>query len=328
MSREKWLWGLCGVLAALSAALAVLLAVSGPSGGEAAPPPPAEGVQPDGQGSGTSGAGDGSEKRKIAQAGSVTLYEDEFLEKLRNAFGAEFVRHWLKETVVRLEAQSLGISVTRGDIDDELNRMQIGYESEAEFYRVMREQLGMSEQALRDDALYRLMLEGVATARIQVTEADVEAYIEDNPEEFAPMHDIRYALIVVDSKERANLVLQQLGEGVAFDLLAKDVSLDETTAAAGGDSGWVSADDPFIPLEAAEALGEMSVGDVSPPLRLDDDRWMIVTLLGRRTIDPLDDSNVREELKRELALAQAPSLFDVEAMLLEKYNAVDFLDGD
>ncbi|WP_309122858.1 peptidyl-prolyl cis-trans isomerase [Paenibacillus sp.] len=326
MSREKWLWGLCGALAALSAALAVLLAVPGPSGGDAAPPPPAD--RPDGQGSGTAEEGDGTGKRKIAQAGSVTLYEDEFLEELRDAFGAEFVRHWLKETVVRLEAQSLGINVTRADIDEELNRMQIGYESEAEFYRVMREQLGMSEQALRDDALYRLMLEGVATARIQVTEADVEAYIEEHPEEFAPMHDIRYAQIVVDSKERANLVLQQLGKGVAFDLLAKDVSLDETTAAAGGDSGWVSADDPFIPSEAAEALGAMSVGDVSPPLSLEDGRWMIVTLLGRRTIDPLDDSNVREELKRELALAQAPSLFDVEAMLLEKYNAVDFLDGD
>ncbi len=328
MSREKWLWGLCGALTALSAALALLLANAHRDSGEAVPPSAVERPSQDDP-SGENGTGSESEEesRKIAQAGGVTLREDEFLQELRESFGAEYVRRWLKETVVRLEAQALGINVTRADIDEELNRMQVGYESEQQFYRVMEEQLGLSEQALRDDALYRLMLEGVATAGVQVTEADVEAYIEAHPDEFALLRDIRYAQIAVDSKERANLVLKQLGEGVAFDLLAKDISLDETTASAGGDSGWVAEDDPFIPDVVAEALAGMEVGDVSPPLP-SDDRWLIVTLLGRRTIDPLDDSNVKEELRRELALAQAPSLFDVEAMLLKKYNAVDFLDGD
>ena len=329
MSREKWLWGLCGALAALSAALAVLLAMSATSAGDSESPaagerwnegsPAGEGTKP----------GEGSANgRKIAQAGQVALLEDEFMQNLRETFGAEYVRQWLKETVVRLEAQSLGVNVTRADIDEELNRMQVGYDSEQEFYRVMEEQLGMTEEALRADALYRLMLEGVATARVEVTEADVEAYIEANPEEFALMRDIRYAQIVVDSEERANLVLKQLSEGVAFDLLAKDVSLDESTANAGGDSGWVAEDDPFIPPVVSEALAGMEVGDISPPLLEGDGRWLVVTLLGRRTIDPLDDSSVKEELRRELALAQAPSLFDVEARLLEKYNAVDFLNGD
>ena len=329
MSREKWLWGLCGGLAALSVVLAVLLAISSTSAGDSVAPPVEE--RPEG---GTAGGapdpdeGQGAGGRTIARAGQISLYEDEFIHDLRETFGPEYVRRWLKETVVRLEAQSLGVNVTRADIDDELNRMQVGYDSEQEFYRVMEEQLGMSEEALRADALYRLMLEGVATARVEVTEADVEAYIEAHPDEFALMRDIRYAQIVVDSEERANLVLKQLSEGVAFDLLAKDVSLDESTSEAGGDSGWVAEDDPFIPPVVAEALAEMEVGDVSPPLSAGDGRWLVATLLGRRTIDPLDDSSVKEDLRRELALAQAPSLFDVEAKLLEKYNAVDFLDGD
>jgi len=323
MSRERWLWGLCGGLAALSAALAVLLAVS--PGSDRPAEAPGEDRQ---EGEAGADPGTAAEPRKVAQAGPNTLTEDEFVRELRETFGAEYVRQWLKQTVVRLEAQALGVNVTRADIDEELNRMQIGYESEAEFFRVMEEQLGMSEQALREDALYRLMLEGVATAQVKVTEADVEAYIESHPDEFAPMRDVRYAQIVVDSEARAELVLRQLSEGVAFDVLAKDVSLDETTAPAGGDSGWVSADDPFIPSGAAEALADMQVGDISAPIETEDGRWMIVTLLGRRTIDPLDDSSVREDLRRELALAQAPSLFDVEAMLLEKYNAVDFLEAD
>ena len=322
MSREKLLWGLCGALAAAVVALAVMAAGGQSPGDDASEPGGTAGEG--GGGSGTPAA----QSRIVAEAGSVALLEEEFLAGLKEAFGREYVQQWLKRTVVRLEAQALGIDVSRAEIDEELRRMQVGYESEAEFYRVMREQLDLSEQALRDDALYRLMLEKIATAGVTITDADVEAYIEANPEEFAPTHDVRYAQIVVESEERAAAVLEQLREGVEFSLLAQDLSVDEATAANGGDSGWVSENDPFIPEEVAEALAGMQVGDISPPLSTAEGHRRIVTLLGRRTIDPLDDSNVREDLRRELALAQAPSLFDVESSLLEKYNAVDFLSTD
>ncbi len=329
MSREKLLWGISGGLAMLAAVLAVLLAYSYASppaaGGETPPdePPPTAGTPAPGTRDGTD-----APTSPVAQAGGVALNEEAFASGLRETFGDEYVQQWLRRTVVQLEAQALGIDISRGEIDEELNRMQVGYQSESEFYRVMREQLGMTPQELRDDALYRLMLEAIATYRITVTDADVEAYIEENADLFAPEREIRYAQIVVDTREQAGRVLEELGNGVEFGLLAKDVSLDEATAAAGGDSGWVSADDPFILEELLERLSTMAVGDVSEPLRLSDGRWAVVTLLGRRTIDPLDDSSVREELRRELALSKAPSLFDVEAALLKKYNAVDFLDAD
>jgi len=330
MTREKLLWGLSGTLAVIAAVLAVLLMLqlspAGKPGDEtpnAGEPPGA--AEPDAE----AGAGglDG-EGRVVAQAGGVELGEAEFIDGLKRAYGDEFVRQWLLHTVVRLEAQEIGIAVDRTDIDAELERMQVGYDSEAEFFRVMKEQLGMTEQDLRDDALHRLLLEGIATRGVEVTEADVEAYIQENPEQFAPRRDVRYAQIVSETSEQAWKVLEELRAGADFAMLARDVSLDEATAEAGGDSGWVPADDPFIPEEIASALAAMETGDVSEPIALSDGHWAIVTLLGRRTIDPLDDSRVREELKRELALAQAPSLFDVETALLEKYNAVDFLPDD
>lgn len=319
MSREKLLWVLSGGLAVLALVLAVLLIQTRFA------PPQAGSEQTVGE---EAGEQEHPESRPIAQAGDTVLTEDEYVAGLEDMFGDEYVRQWLAQTVVRLEAQALGIDISRAEIDEELRRMQIGYESEAEFYRVMREQLGMSEQELRNDALHRLMLEAIATYRVPVTEADVEQYIEEHPEEFAPQQDIRYAQIVTEQKEQANKVLEQLGQGVAFDLLARDVSLDDATAGNGGDSGWVPADDPFIPEALAKAISAMEVGDVSVPLALEDGRWAVVTLLGRRTIDPLDDSKVKEELRRELALSRAPSLFDVEEALLDKYNAVDFLDGN
>jgi len=328
MSKEKLLWTVCIGLAVLSAVLGVLLfqAVAGGSKGNsnADPTPPSSSISQPGPGTAN---GEEEPKRPVAQAGDIALEEDAFLEGLKEMYGAEYVNHWLKRTVVQLEAQALGISISRSDIDDELERMQIGYDSPEEYFRVMREQLGLTEETLRNDALYRLMLEGIATYHIEVTDADVERYIEENPEEFAPVHEIRYAQIATATEEQSMRVLEQLENGVDFGLLAKDVSIDSATSADGGDSGWVAADDPFIAEEIALALEQMNVGDVEGPLKLSD-HWVIVTLLGRRTIDPLDDSSVKETLRREIALSQAPSLFEVEAYLLKKYNAVDFLGQD
>lgn len=328
MSKEKLLWGVSGGLAVVAVVLAVLLAssyASAPARSADDPPNRTPGEEDPAGSPGHESNGSGA---PVAMAGGVTLSEEAFSAGLRETFGDEYVQQWLRRTVVQLEAQALGIDISRGDIDAELKRMQVGYDSEAAFYRVMREQLGMSRQELRDDALHRLMLEAIATYRVKVTDADVEAYIEENEELFAPEREIRYAQIVVDTSEQAGKVLQELGSGVDFMLLAKDVSVDDATASNGGDSGWVSADDPFIPEAFVGRLLDMAVGDVSEPLPLEDGRLAIVTLLGRRTIDPLNDSSVRQELRRELALSRAPSLFDVEAALLKKYNAVDFLGDD
>jgi foldase protein PrsA len=323
MSKEKLLLGVSGGLAVLAAALGIMLATSAqPSPTATNPPPDAEIRQ------GTPDPSSGEGERTIARAGDRLLEESGFIAGLQKEFGDEYVRRWLERTVVHLEAQALGIDVDRNDIDEELERMQIGYESEAQFYRVMKEQLGMTEPQLREDALQRLLLEGIATYNVDVTEADVEQYIQEHPEEFALQKEVRYAQVVTAGAEEARRVLQMVGEGVDFALLAKDLSLDELTAPNGGDSGWIGLKDPFLLPAIAEQLAAMAVGDISEPLQISDNRWVVLMFLGRRTIDPLDDSNVRKQLKKELALAAAPSLFDVVEKLLKKYNAVDFIEDD
>jgi foldase protein PrsA len=119
-----------------------------------------------------------------------------------------------------------------------------------------------------------------------------------------------------------------LREGVDFALLAQDVSVDTSTASSGGDVGWVREDDPFIVPEATAALQKLKLGEISLPILMADDRWVIVMLTGKRVVNPMDDSRLREMLRKELALSQAPSLFDVVEGLLARYDAVDFVGND
>jgi foldase protein PrsA len=307
MSKDKLLWGVIAVLAVISAILAWLLfsAQQLPSTNEP-----------------------NNEQRVVAQAGNVVLMEDEFLEGLRATYEDEYIQQWLERVVVRLEAQKLAIIVSQAEIEDELQRMQVGYDSEAEFYKVMQEQLGLSNQDVRDDIVHRLALEEIAIFDIEVSESDIERYIADNPEEFAPRLEVRYSQIISASEADSEQVLEQLREGVDFALLAQDVSVDTSTASSGGDVGWVREDDPFIVPEATAALQKLKLGEISLPILMADDRWVIVMLTGKRVVNPMDDSRLREMLRKELALSQAPSLFDVVEGLLARYDAVDFVGND
>ncbi|MDT2235530.1 hypothetical protein P7H25_17615 [Paenibacillus larvae] len=49
----------------------------------------------------------------------------------------------------------------------------------------MKEQLGMSRQEVKDDVYYKLLLEKVATKDIQVSDSEIQDYIQAHPEEYA-----------------------------------------------------------------------------------------------------------------------------------------------
>ncbi len=265
---------------------------------------------------------------KVAQVGDVILRESDLIQGMRDAFSDEYILHWMERTVVQLEAQKLGIQISRAQIEQELREMQSGYDSEQEFYRVMKQQLGYTPQEVRDDILHQLLLEEIAIQDIEVSEADTEQYIAENPDQFIGKTEIRYSLIKVDSMEKGEQVLEQLANGMDFGQLAKEVSIDEGTAQQGGDSGWIDQQDPYINPVVKEILEKMRVGDISRLIPIEEGQWIILMLMGRRVLNPLDDATIRNQLMRDIALSRGASLFDVVQDLFEKYEAIDFLHQD
>ncbi|MNR53111.1 hypothetical protein D3C85_1730660 [compost metagenome] len=56
-----------------------------------------------------------------------------------------------------------------------------GYEDEEHFYAAMKQQLALTPEAIEEDIQYRLLLEKIAIRSIDVTDSEIEAYIEGNP---------------------------------------------------------------------------------------------------------------------------------------------------
>jgi foldase protein PrsA len=321
-TKEKWLWGGMITFATVALLLSLLLFSRFPGMYIVAT------TSTDDSSSSQQLVTNNEDDPKVAQAGDLILRESEFIEGMKAAFSDEYILLWMERTVVQLEAQKLGIQVSRTQIEQELREMQSGYDSEQEFYRVMKEQLGFTPQEVRDDILHQLLLEEIAIHDMEVSEADVDRYIAENPDQFISKEEIRYSLIMVNSMEQGEQVLEQLANGVDFGQLAKDMSIDEGTAELGGDSGWMDQHDPFIVPVVKEVLGNMQVGDISRLILVDEGQWVVLMLMGRRVLNPLDDAAIRNQLKREIALSKGTSLFGVVQDLFNQYDAIDFLHQD
>ena len=101
-----------------------------------------------------------------------------------------------------------------------------------------------------------------------------------------------------DAKKRLTAIRQQVAKPHAdFAAVARHETDDKTSAAAGGDLGWLSEDRLRPPVR--DAVAAMQVGAVSEPLRTEDG-WHLVNLLGSKPAEPAPLAEVRPRIVQAL----------------------------
>lgn len=268
--------------------------------------------------------GENKDTRVVAKIGNREITMEELQAALTHHYGTEQLGQILDREVIGLEGQQSGTTVDRAEIDRELRRMQQGYESEQQFYDSMQSQLGMSQQEIQEDVSNKLLLEKLATANIHITDPQVDTYIKTHADEFKQETEYNIQLIVVSTKEQATKVLAELAKGESFATLARDRSIDDATNNSGGDLGWVEGDDPFVAAPILESAKKMKVGELSKPIQVAQG-FAVVSLKNRRDKINPDQAFIRENVRRELALQEAPPLKDFVAQLRGKWK-VSILD--
>jgi len=256
----------------------------------------------------------------IATIGEASISRQQLLDRLLSTYGTQMLRSMMLIEAVNEEAHSLRIDVTDEELEQELRIMRQGYEDEEQFYRSIKEQLGMSREEVREDAHYRLLLEKLSIRNVIVTESEIDLYLKEHQEALQPLKRYQLAKIVVGTKEQAEDLLSQLTGGADFAALARTYSLDEFTADEGGEIGWVEDQDPFESRTILQAAASLQVGEVTGPLQTDEG-YVIVRLDGRSESQKKSESEIRMEIKRQLALGKADSMRDLEQALLIKYHA-------
>ncbi|TDF91570.1 peptidyl-prolyl cis-trans isomerase [Paenibacillus piri] len=257
--------------------------------------------------------------RIVATIGEKTITSMDLEQQLLQRHGRELLNQMVDHEVIRMEGKALGINVDEGEVQKELKRMQQGYDSEDQFYESMKDQLGLTKDALRADVFDKLLLEKLAIQHIAISNEQVDAYIKSHPEEFKTSRQLRLQQIVVGNKEQANKVAADLAKGIDFAQVAKERSLDDTTRNNGGDLGWVDEDDPFVAAPLLKAASQLKPGEVSKPIELNNQLY-VIRLKDRKEDPQVAKDQIIEAVRKEMALREAPPLKEVIKAIREKWD--------
>ncbi len=131
---------------------------------------------------------------------------------------------------------------------------------------------------LENELLLDRLVGTVIYPRVRVTEEEIKAFYEANPKSFTEPEAARLAVILLESGQDAEAVLQEVRGGSDFSILARRLSKDPITAQVGGELGWVPKGSLDPALEAVAfslKVGETGVAKnekASYVLRLEDHR--------------------------------------------------------
>lgn len=267
-----------------------------------------------------------NEASDIASAAGQPITDQQWIDELKRKYGEEVLIGMINHMVVDMEAKSLGVTVSDHEVDQELARTIAGYGSEQQYYAQMQSELGLSREEVFAETAYRLNLQAIATVGITISEADIDAYLEQNNERFIPKKEMRLSMIKVTSYEEAQQVMDRLEQGDDFAALARELSIDKESQMRGGSLGKVEEDNPFWPEELLETAASLDAGDIAGPIGIKDG-FAIIRLESIHSPQMPDENDIRALVRQELALEQAPPLQQVESDLREKYDASINIDN-
>lgn len=160
-----------------------------------------------------------------------------------------------------------------------------------------------------DQMLAQTLLQEQASAHTPSEEALKKAYDEKYA---SSRQEYKAAHILVKTEEEAKQVIEQLGKGTDFAVVAKEKSIDPTSNK-GGDLGWFDASQMVKPF--SDAVAAMKKGDVSTQPVKSQFGWHVIRLDETRTATPPEFNSVKSQLQSEL---QRKALMDYVEQLRNK----------
>ncbi len=138
---------------------------------------------------------------------------------------------------------------------------------------------------LRGNMLAQKMTEKIYGSLGDIPDSTVERIYKENPEKYYRPDQMRAAGIAVKTQQEAEDLLKRARSGENFYRLAKQYSIDKTTAEQNGDLGFFTVERNTPIYQAGE---KMKKGDMGGPVQMDNNWWVfMVTDRMPRSLKPL-----------------------------------------
>lgn len=252
-----------------------------------------------------------SNSEEVASVKGKSITREAWMASMEEEIGRETLLELVNEKVMEAAAKKYEIDVTDKEIDFELalmrtvdNQAYIGANAEKE------------KQKIRST----IILEKVLTKDVVIDDKEVKANFNDNKLLYDIATTYRTAIIVLPSKEKAEQALEELSGGSSFDVLARERSVDISSANLGGDIGYVNEKTENVDKAIALAASSMKKETTSDIITLNNGGFAILHISDVVKGQKFKFKDAKDYIKRELALEQLPESVSTEAFW-EEFDA-------
>jgi len=224
-----------------------------------------------------------TEQQVLGAISELARQEDFTIEQSKQRNSLLFnraVESLVTVSLMRSRMREMNIAVDDADVDAQLNQTSQRFPSPEAFQKALADQ-GLTETGLRNNIIENIRMQKVVDEASKnaavITEADIEKFYNDNPNQFALPERARMAHILFkippDSTAAQKEEIRKRLEGIRVEIEAEIItfsdaaakySQDENTSSKGGDMGFVTRTN--IPKPFVDMLFNTKPGTVSPAL--------------------------------------------------------------
>lgn len=247
----------------------------------------------------------------VATIGEEKITRQDWMAAMESRYGKETLQTLVNEAVMEKAAKEYNIKVSDEEIDLEIALLRSAQDTTDTTIQEL------TEEQLRQRIRAQLILEKVLTKDVVTDKIDIANYYEDNQSLYNIPTTYRTRIIIVENEDEAKSVEKELNEGSDFNVLARERSLDATSASLGGDIGFITASQTNIDTSIPKAVEKLSEGDISEPFVMNDGRYGIVQVEEINKGKSFTYDEVKGHIERVLALEQLPTSITPETFWKE-----------
>lgn len=119
-----------------------------------------------------------------ATVNGKTIWRYGLIKQLENYYGTNILNTTIEQELIKQEAEDKNIEVTKEEVGAKIKEIETSMSSSGQTLDEALQESGMTRKDLEDNYRLNLIIEKILSGRIQVTDEEVQKYIDDNSESF------------------------------------------------------------------------------------------------------------------------------------------------
>ncbi len=243
---------------------------------------------------------------QVAAINEKIITRQQWMAEMEERYGKETLRNLVNEAVMEEAAKKYDIKVTDKEIDFEIALLRSAQDANDTSIE------SLSNDQLRLKIHNQLVFEKVLSKDIVIADDDVKNYYDSNKSLYNIPTTYLTKLIVVESMEEAKAVKAEVNAGSDFSVLAREKSLHTASASLGGSIGFISADQENVDSAIPSIVIKTKVNELSNPFMMSDGNYGVVLVEEVMEGKSFKYAEVKDHIKRSLAMQQLPSSLNPE----------------